>query len=113
MSGVQDTINRALNHRLLEIRNGLILAKQKLNHARLDCDINSEAEHDAEETVIEYEEYEREYITALEYVQVMFEPAKHIIERLLRIADQCEAGGHKSRARMFRAVAEEMKVKFS
>ena len=111
MSGVQNTISRVLNERLTLIRTALAQAKRTLARSR-NGDLNNEAEHDAEEIVIEYEEYEREYLTALEYVQVMFAPAKHIIQRLEGIADQCEAGGHKSRARMFRAVAKEMEVKF-
>lgn len=35
-----------------------------------------------------------------------------IVDRLLLIGDQCEAGGHKSRARMFRALAKSFKVRF-
>ena len=35
-----------------------------------------------------------------------------IVVRLLLIGDQCEAGGHKSRARMFRALAKSFKVRF-
>lgn len=35
-----------------------------------------------------------------------------IVDRLLLIGDQCEAGGHKSRARMFRMLAKSFKVRF-
>ncbi len=33
------------------------------------------------------------------------------VSKLRKIADSCEAGGHKSRARMFRAVAKEFETK--
>lgn len=36
---------------------------------------------------------------------------KRIIAKLRRVGDQCEAGGHKSRARMFRALAKEFEGK--
>jgi len=35
-----------------------------------------------------------------------------VVSKLLKVADQCEAGGHKSRARMFRALAKEFEVKY-
>jgi hypothetical protein len=35
------------------------------------------------------------------------ERVKKIANKLRRVADQCEAGGHKKRARMFRALARE------
>lgn len=35
-----------------------------------------------------------------------------VVSKLRKIADQCEAGGHKSRARMFRALAKEFEVKY-
>lgn len=34
------------------------------------------------------------------------------VSKLQRIASQCEAGGHKSRARMFRALAKEFEAKY-
>jgi hypothetical protein len=34
-----------------------------------------------------------------------------IVAKLRRVADQCEAGGHKSRARMFRSLAKEFEGK--
>jgi len=33
------------------------------------------------------------------------------VSKLLKIASQCEAGGHKGRGRMFRALAREFEVK--
>lgn len=35
-----------------------------------------------------------------------------VVSKLRKVADQCESGGHKSRARMFRALAKEFEVKF-
>lgn len=35
-----------------------------------------------------------------------------VVSKLRKVADQCEAGGHKSRARMFRALAKEFEVKY-
>ncbi len=35
-----------------------------------------------------------------------------IVDRLELIGDQCLAGGHKSRARMFRALAKSFEVRF-
>ena len=35
-----------------------------------------------------------------------------VVSKLLKVAEQCEAGGHKSRARMFRALAREFEVKY-
>jgi hypothetical protein len=34
-----------------------------------------------------------------------------VVSKLLKIASQCEAGGHKGRGRMFRALAKEFEVK--
>lgn len=39
------------------------------------------------------------------------ERVNRIVAKLRKVADQCEAGGHKSRARMFRSLAKEFEGK--
>src|SRR5258708_11858072 len=49
-------------------------------------------------------EYERGLLKGLKIGDAR---VKKIIAKLRKIGDQCESGGHKSRARMFRALAKE------
>ena len=42
--------------------------------------------------------------------QISDKRLKKIVSMLLRIANKCEAGGHKNRARMLRALAKESPV---
>jgi hypothetical protein len=55
---------------------------------------------------------ERELLTDLlkEFQKIDRKFSIPFVSKLRKIADQCEAGGHKSRARMFRAVAKEFEV---
>ena len=53
--------------------------------------------------------YERELIISLlkEFEKIDRKFSIPFVSKLRKIADACEAGGHRSRARMFRAVAKE------
>jgi hypothetical protein len=48
----------------------------------------------------------------IEQVKVMKEQIKQMIDRLHLIGDQCLAGGHKSRSRMFHAIARSFEVRY-
>lgn len=48
----------------------------------------------------------------LEQEKVVDQILDEIIGRLRLIGSQCEAGGHKSRARMFRAIAKSFEVRY-
>jgi hypothetical protein len=45
-------------------------------------------------------------------VEVMDEMVKEVIGRFRHVASCCEAGGHKMRARMFRALAKEFETRY-
>jgi hypothetical protein len=56
--------------------------------------------------------YERELIQSLlrEFEKIDRKFSIPVVSKLRKVADQCEAGGHKGRARMFRALAKEFEV---
>lgn len=57
--------------------------------------------------------YEFELFTSLlkEFQKIDQKFSIPFVSKLRKIADSCEAGGHKSRARMFRAVAKEFETR--
>jgi hypothetical protein len=55
----------------------------------------------------DHQAYERGLADGLKIAEKAETRIKRIIAKLRRVGDQCEAGGHKSRARMFRALAKE------
>jgi hypothetical protein len=71
------------------------------------CPLNKGNQHDlAESKPVEIEEIPlNEGMQEFEK-DIRREEIIRITTRLRKIADQCEAGGHKSRARMFRAIAK-------
>lgn len=58
--------------------------------------------------------YEFELLNGLfkEFKRIDKQFSLPVVSKLRKVADQCESGGHKSRARMFRALAKEFEVKF-
>lgn len=74
------------------------------------CSLNKGNQHNLLE-IVESEKPEKDYpLTDLGVQEfeadIRREEIVRITTRLRKIADQCEAGGHKSRARMFRAIAK-------
>jgi hypothetical protein len=58
--------------------------------------------------------YERDMLASLlkELQKIDQRYSIPVVSKLNKVADQCEAGGHKSRARMFRALAKEFEVTY-
>lgn len=114
-----ETITKVLWDRLRAVKDVLQFSRRQVSFNKND--------YDALDTISEYEVLQYDLERAIRYINAELEvdeiirktfengnvldPVQFVGQRLLDIADRCEAGGHKSRARMFRAVAKEMEAK--
>lgn len=116
-----ETIVKVLTDRLQSVRDVIQFSRRAIKHNPNDFG--------AMDDLSEYETREQELKQALRYIRAEQQidqiikdsfadrdgntkPIILVSKRLRDIADACEAGGHKSRARMFRAVAKEMEDQF-
>lgn len=116
-----DTILKVLTDRLRSVQDVIQFSKRAITYNPTD--------YGALDDLAEYEVREQELNHALRYIKAEQDidriienvfaerdgntkPVIQVSRRLRDIADACEAGGHKSRARMFRAVAKEMEDQF-